>query len=368
MDRLVRFVECLVPISHCNLHCSYCYVVQQNRRDIKADEFQCTPSQIGKAFSPERWGGIMLVNLCGFGETLLCRELPEIAEYILKQGHYVNITNNGTITGRINQLLEMPTEQLSRLCFSFSLHYVELKRLGLLDVFASNVLKVKKAGCSFLIQLNLADEYIECIDEIKSYCIKHFGAYPQIALTRKEGSNFEIFSSRSDEEYVKYGKSFHSPLFDMTLENFRNKRREFCYAGDWTYTLNLATGDLSSCYFSNPFYNIFKNPEERVKKNTVGNHCGSPFCINSSHFMSLGVIPEIKCPTYVALRDRNGEWYTQKTREFLSQKLYDNHKQYGVIDRTISNLRFGKKEKLKLYLKRGKRKFLKVLSSMTFFN
>ena len=340
MDKIVRFVECLIPISRCNLHCSYCYVIQENKRNTKTNVFQHSPKEIGEAFTPHRWGGLMLVNLCAYGETLLCEELPDIIYYILRQGHYINVTNNGTITKRVEEILCKSEGMLSRLCFAFSLHYVELKKRGLLEKFAENVHKVKDAGCSFLVQLNLADEYIACMDEIKEYCVREFGDYPQVALTRKEGEDFQIFTSYSDKEYFHYGRSFSSPLFDFTYQKFKEKRGEFCYAGDWTFTLDLATGDMKSCYFCKPFYNIYDELDKKIKTFTVGNNCGSKYCINSSHFMSLGVIPEIECPSYIALRDRNNNWYTTEMNEFLSQKLFDNNIEYNSFRKKMKNIRF----------------------------
>ena len=61
----------------------------------------------------------------------------------------------------------MPTEFLERLQVAFSFHFLELKRLNKMNIFFENVNKVKSAGCSILVQLNLCDEYIPYIDEIK---------------------------------------------------------------------------------------------------------------------------------------------------------------------------------------------------------
>lgn len=339
MDKLVKFVECLVPISACNLRCSYCYVIQENRRDTKANLWRCDPEKIGEAFNPNRWGGIMLVNLCGFGETLIPKEMPKIIYNILKQGHYVNVTNNGTMSKRFDEIIQYPPAILHRLCFSFSFHYIELKKKGLLREFVENVKKVKNAECSYIIQLNLADEYIDCIEEIKEFCMVHFGTLPQIALTRKEGKEYEIYTNYSEEKYIEIGRSFNSPLFDFTCKNFRVKRKEFCYAGKWSYKLDLASGDLKSCYFSAPHYNIYKNIHERIPANTIGNNCKNSYCVNSSHFMSLGIIPEIQCPTYCSLRERDA-WYTKEMREFLEQKLYDNNKQYSENEKRIVNIAY----------------------------
>ncbi len=186
MNTIKKFFECTVPVSSCNLRCSYCYVMQENRRDIKTDDFILPPEEIGRAFAKTRTGGISLFNLCGFGETLIPEQMPEIIYYLLKEGHFVNVTNNGTMTERIKEMMGFPREYLSRLCFSFSFHYLELIKRDKLQTFIENVKLTRSHGCSAVIQLNMADEYMERIEEIKELCRLEFGAYPQIALTRKE--------------------------------------------------------------------------------------------------------------------------------------------------------------------------------------
>lgn len=341
MDKIVKFVECLIPIATCNIKCSYCYVIQENRRNKLINEMQVSPEVVGKAFAKERWGGTMLVNLCGYGETLAQKDIVEIAKEILKQGHYVNITNNGTMSCRLKEFSDFPKEFKDRLCFAFSLHYVELKKKKLLDIFSTNVNMIRDAGISFLVQLNLCDEYIELEDEIKKYCTDNFGAFPQLALTRREGTDYSIFTEKTEEEYFEHGKSFDSPLFDFTCKNFRVKRKEFCYAGNWSFKLDMATGDLKSCYFSPPFYNIYKNLNEKIPLLTVGNNCGNAYCINSSHFMSLGIIPEISCEKYGNLRDRpNAGWYQSAYLQFVNQKLFGNNKEYSKMQKIIANINF----------------------------
>lgn len=57
MAKIRRFVECLIPITVCNLHCSYCYVIQRNNRKMKQAQLKYTPEQIGQAMMLDRWGG-----------------------------------------------------------------------------------------------------------------------------------------------------------------------------------------------------------------------------------------------------------------------------------------------------------------------
>lgn len=332
-DKIKRFFECLIPVTACNLKCGYCYVIQRDNRKMKMPNLKYPPQIIGKGLSVERLGGICYFSICGAGETLLPKETIEIVYELLKNGHYVNLTTNGTITKRFDELLQLPEEYLSRLHFAFSFHYNELVRLNLVDTFFNNVKKIKSSGCSFLVQINLCDEYLDCWDEIKELCIKEIGAPPQVAATRKENNNngkiekVEFLTELSREEYIKKGKAFNSPLFDFTIKNFNVCRKEFCYAGDWSGTLDLGTGILSKCYGPNR-QDIFENIKKPIDFTAIG-RCDSAFCMNSSHFMSLGIIPEIETPTYASLRNREeAGWYSKKMEFFLNQKLSENNREY----------------------------------------
>ena len=105
-----------------------------------------TPEQIDRAMSKDRWGGVTYFSICGAGETTLQNEIADITYSILKNGHYVNITTNGTIGKRLKEIIEKAEGYVSHLHFAFSLHYLELKRLGLLNTFFDNVNMVRAAG------------------------------------------------------------------------------------------------------------------------------------------------------------------------------------------------------------------------------
>ena len=254
----------------------------------------------------------------------------------------MNITTNGTIGKRLKEIVEKAGEYVSHLHFAFSLHYLELKRLGLLNTFFNNVNMVRAAGASFMVQINLCDEYIPYLQEIEDICIERVGAKPQVAATRKEEKalqKIELLTEHTEAEYQKYGDEFDSPLFRFTMKNFNVKRKEFCYAGDWAGNLDLSNGRFRRCYSSYVFQDIFKNPDEPIRFLAMGTHCGSPFCMNSSHFMSLGVIPEIETPSYAELRNREeAGWYTENMKEFLSGRLYDSNEKYGPTKKLESNI------------------------------
>lgn len=337
MTKIKRFLECLIPVSLCNLECPYCYIIQEDRRNLKLANLRYSPEHIAKALRPERLGGICYISICGAGETLAQKEVIDIVRLLLKDGHYVNITTNGTLSSRFDKLIEYCGSDIKRLHISFSLHYLELKRKNLIDIFFNNITKVKLAGASYLLQINLCDEYIPYIDEIKQLSVKYTGAVPQVALTRDETTKpMKIYSSLTLDDYLEEGRKFSSPLFEFTYKNFNVKQKEFCYAGDWSGVLNLETGWLSRCYASREGQNIFEDVDRPIKFKAVGKHCKSPYCVNSSHFLSWGVVPNLKTPSYGELRERNG-WYSDDMSRTLHQKLSGSNEEYSTIQKIRVN-------------------------------
>ena len=318
---------------------------------------------IGRALTKERLGGVCYFSICGAGETLIPKDTLEIAYQLLKNGHYVNITTNGTLGNRFDEVKTFPEDYRRRIHFSFSLHYNELKRLNLIDTFFDNVKKVKSFGSSFLVQINLVDEYLPVIDEIKEICLKEIGALPQVAATRRENDlkkEIHLMTDLNVDDYIRIGRSFDSPLFDFTMQNFNKSRTEFCYAGAWSGTLNLATGMLSKCYGPN-YIDIFKNIEEPIDFTPIGNHCCSLFCMNSSHFLSLGTIPEFNTPSYAALRNRpEAGWYTPQMEEFLSHKLCENN---DIIDEDKKN-RINKSVSRIIFVNKCKSNIKRIIKSI----
>lgn len=358
-----KFFECLLPTTICNLECEYCYIIQEDRRGMKNIDLDYTVEHILKCLRKERLGGECFFSLCGTGETFLQKELIPLVDGLLEEGHYVNITTNGTITNKIKELIEVIGPKSNRLVFSFSLHYLDLKKRNLINAFFDNVNYVKKNGCSFLIQMNLYDGYLPCIEEIKRLCKEKTGAYPQVAATRLETkgnveNNIKLHTALSDAEYLAIGNGFNSPLFEFTMKNFNVKRKEFCYAGEWSFNLNMKNGVLKDCYHSGKIQDIFSDPNAPIKCCAVGNNCCSRYCINSSHFMSLGVIPSLKTPSYTELRNRvEAGWYNKAMLDVLNTQFKDVNKQYSLLQKIYSNLihkpRYLKR-KIKIFLRGNK--------------
>jgi len=335
-EKIKRFFECYIPVTVCNLKCEYCYVPQNHWKMGQMPTFKYTPEQIARGFSKERLGGECYFSLCGGGETLFPKEVPDIAAALLQGGHYVNITTNGTFSQGFDKLLaKIPSEMIGRFHIAFSFHYLELKRLHLLEVFVSNVLRMRKAGCSIVVQLNLYDGYLPVLDEIKGFSLKHFGAMPQVAATRKEGVPISLLSHLSRDEYKKIGDQFCSPLFDFTMRNFMIPRKEFCYAGDWTFVADLGAGWIMPCYCSSGRVDIFANPDRPIKFEAIGHGCRGQYCQNSSHFMSLGCIPQLFPEvTYASLRNRpEACWYSEEMSYVLNRKLSEANEEYSLVKR-----------------------------------
>lgn len=350
--RIKRFFECLIPVTVCNLKCSYCYVIQRNYRNMRMADLKYTPEHIGKCLTQERLGGRCFFSICGAGETLAQPETLRITKELLQNGHIVNITTNGTLKNRFQEIKYFTQEERERLHFSFSFHYLELKRLNLLEIFFENVLFVKEMGCSMIVQMNLCDEYIPYLDDIKSICKTKIGAWPQVAATRKENTcltKIEFLTEMSDEEYIARGKEFQSPLFDYTVENFNVKRREFCYAGQRSGTLNLADGTLYKCYADPRPQKIFDDPNKEIIFEPIGTNCGSAFCMNSSHFMSQGVIDNNDKRSYCDLRDRpEAGWFNETIKYALTRKLWDTNPSLKLLEQEKYNW---KQRKVVLYYK-----------------
>ncbi len=330
-----RFIECLIPTTICNLRCSYCYLIQEGRRTNEKAFFQYEPSVIKQALTIERLGGTSFISITASGETLSVPELPTIVKSLLENGHFVNITTNGTLTRQLIVLLKETEGYHARLHISFSWHYTELTKFNLTDQFFDNIKKSKESGCSILLQINLVDEYLPYWEEIKRSALQHFDTFPQVALTRKEGRTYQIYSDLTWDEYCNKGNEMDSPLFQFTTRFFMKKRKEYCYAGLWSGKLNLCTGELSGCYGRGIRQNIFEDLTKPIRWMPLGRHCPFKYCFNASHFLSQGIIPELEpLPSYAQLRNREeAQWYCKEMLEFLDAKFTDSNQQLGLLDK-----------------------------------
>ena len=332
MEKIKRLVLGLIPNQKCNLKCEYCYISQVNAWS-EPTPLKYPPEYIAKCLSKERLGGTSLINLTGNGETMLQPDIVPLIDALLKEGHYVEVVTNGTITKNINQVLELPKEELGRLFFKISFHYKELVRINQLDRFFENVKNIHNAGASFTLELMAYDGIESEIENIKEICIEKVGALCHTTIGRNDKRKDKaLLSAHTNTEFRKIWSSFESPMTQFKLDVIGEKRKEFCYAGSWSLFVNMYTGESQPCYWQPYNQNIFKDPLKPIKFVPVGHTCTQPYCTNAHAQLCWGIIPELKSPKYSEMRNRvmsNGdEWLTQECKTFFESKLYESNKPY----------------------------------------
>ena len=332
MPELKRFINCYVPNQACNFRCSYCYIGQKKEFDNTIFECKYPLDTMRKATSLDRMGGLCIFNLCAGGETLLSPNIIPIIRMLLENGHNVSIVTNGTMTHNLEKILLFPKELNELLYFKFSFHYFELNRLNKMSDFFENVYKVRDAGVSFSIDITPCDELVEYIPEIKRiFSEKMDGAMPHISVARDTTTNeLKILSKYPKEKYKEIWSVFDSPKFDYNIEEFLKPHKEYCYAGDKSFSLELSTGNCRICDGApNPaemnFYNIYENPGEEIPFKQIGKRCPMAHCYNCHALLTLGTIPSLSTPTYAEMLDRvdtkGRHWLTGIIRELYSQRL-----------------------------------------------
>lgn len=335
-----RFIDCIIPFTACNLRCPYCYITHTKSWGDSLPQFRYTAEQIGRALSVERLGGVSLVNLCGDGETLLPPEVTDILYQILKNGHYVMLVTNGTLSTRMDNIIKMPQDYLKRLLIKFSYHYLELDKREWLDIFFNNVEKARKAGCSISVELTPSDDAIPSIEKILSLCRQRTGAPCHVTVARDESlDNLPLLTRYSRTDYEHIWNVFQSDLFQFKMSVFGEKRREYCYAGLWSGVLNLLTGEFRQCYKGLYLQNIFENPEKPISFLPIGHHCPEPYCYNAHAFLTLGIIPSVPAPTLAQMRNRicddGSEWLTPEMKDFLNKKLCDENREVSSREKCV---------------------------------
>lgn len=345
MPAIKRFIDCYIPVTTCTLRCKYCYVTTHQLFGGKIPDFQYSLEYVRKALSKERLGGVCLFNMCANGETLLLKGLIDYVRALLEEGHYVMIVTNGTLTNRFDEYAALPKELLAHLFFKFSYHYMELKEKNLLDIFFGNIRKMRDAGASFTLEQTPSDDAIPYRDEIIERAVKELGAAPHITVARDQriDGKLPILTELSREEYIKmWGDKYHSPLFDYKMEIFGVKRKEFCYAGDWTAYMNFITGDMRQCGRSYMNWNVYKDISKPIPFCAIGKHCQELHCYNGHVWISLGAIPELKAPTYAEMRNRvcmdGSEWLKPEMKAFMSTKLYNMNAEYTISEKIYADI------------------------------
>ena len=347
MKRLNKIVWAGLPGTLCNLNCSYCYV--GNNKGSRG-EYVYPVKYMLKCFDPKRFGGPIVFEGTGGGETLLWPEIVDFTEGMLSYGHVVTYNTNLTITPVIEKFCKLQEELRSRLVFPVSLHYLELKRKKLLDKFLANLRMLKSAEIPFFINICISNSYIPHLQEISELLKKEIGLLPLANHIRnydRKGGKIAGGHSQAVEKLVK--ETCDVRAWELQKFIFGTKRTEFCHAGEYSINLNLGTGDYTKCWGSsglrknwrtiliekneskllkkipivksvthklikepNQFLcNIFKNPNEPIKFEPIGK-CPFYDCVCAG-WQCWGLIPKLNVGTFSN---------TYLTKEFVSNEVW----------------------------------------------
>lgn len=341
MDKVKKFFDCYIPTETCNLRCHYCYIAQQHRFGNRLAKFSHSKEETRKAFAKDRLGGPCLFNLCAGGETLLSAEVLPLVRELLKEGHYVMVVTNGTMTKRFQEAAAWPEELRHRLMFKISFHYLEMRRLNMMDTFFSNVDIVKKSGISFTVEITPSDELMPYIEDVKNECMERLGALCHITVGRNDCTDgIDVLTNLSFDEYKKVWSQFNSELFSFKMDLYHKKcNRNFCYAGLWSAYINLDNGDMRQCYSGKILDNIYSDTSRPLHFEAVGYDCTMPYCFNGHAFVTLGDVPSWDAPTYAEVRNRvcedGSEWLSPEMKAFLGSKLEESNPEYSSAYRAL---------------------------------
>lgn len=342
MERIYRFINTNVPSVGCNLRCEYCYIKQHGDEEnvLKIDTekklFKYPVDHMIKALTIERMGGVCMFHLTGSGETMLCPDIMKIVKGMLNNGHYVGMTSNCTVNTVVEQLVNLPENERKRIFIKASFHYKALKQKGLLQVYTNNIKRFKDAGIAFTVEIVSSDYVLDDLDEIKKYSLEQFGALPHVLGGRDETTNGKygvLETELDDDEFYKIYSSFESNLFEFQYSDFSKPLNNmFCYAGDYTGSLDLASGEFYSCTGGTKLTNFFENIEEPVIFLPVGRTCSFPFCFLGFFLQVLVGVGRDEYEqkyTFDSFRDRQcsdgSTWLNPTIRELFSHRCSEWH-------------------------------------------
>ena len=131
-------------------------------------------------------------------------------------------------------------------------------------------------------------------------------------------------------------------MTQFKLDIIGKKRKEFCYAGDWSLFVDMYTGESQPCYWQPYNQNIFANPEKPIKFCPVGHTCTQPYCTNAHAHMTWGLIPQLDTPYYADMRNRKcldgSEWLKSECKSFFTSKLKDQNREYNKMQKIVHDL------------------------------
>lgn len=330
-----------IPLSVCNLRCHYCYLTKRKSSfEGFIPEMRYSPEEVAYAMRPERVGGGCYFNLCADGETLILPDIERYIELLAKEGHYIEVVSNMVLTKRLDKVVALGQDVLSHVEFKCSFHWQQLKERGMLDTFADNVNRAYEAGASINVEVTPPDELIPEIDELKEFSLEHFGALPQLSIARDDSTgDIERLTDLSLEDYNRTWSSFGSEFWDFKTSIFGKKQTGFCYAGAWSYYVNMATGDATQCYCGSKVGNLFAAPDEPLPEKPIG-RCPVAHCYNGHMLLTLGLIPGATNVRYGDIRDRERgdgtHWLQPELHKFFNEKVSESNDEFPELSKYLA--------------------------------
>ena len=317
-----------IPMSICNFRCSYCYLAQRPiHYEGVMPEYRYTPEQFGRAMASERVKGAAFGNFTASGETLLMKDLSKYIKAFVEQGHYAEVVTNLTMTPAIDEILSWERGLLGRVEFKCSFHYLELKKRSLLGVFADNVHRIWAAGASANIEMTAADDVIPYIGEIRDFCMEEFQALPHLTIARDDRTRgIDYLTDLDMEEYDRIWGQFDSDFWRFKKSIFGVRQDGFCYAGAWSYYVDLTNGNARQCYCGEALGDIFEDPGQSFPEKPIG-RCRLPHCYNGHMLMAAGLIPGSSTVRYGDIRNRRmedgKEWLGHDLRNMFNERIFE---------------------------------------------
>ena len=338
MDSIKRIILFRIPMSICNFRCHYCYLAQRDESYQGIQPvMQYTPKQVREAMSLSRLGGHAYMNFCADGETLLVKDIDKYVYELADEGHYIEIVSNMTISSVLDKILSLDKNHLSHIEFKCSLHYLELKKKNLLEVFANNVNRAWRSGASINIEVTPSDELIPFIDGLKEYSLGNFGALPHLTIARNDRTEgIDYLTNLSMDEYDKIWSQFDSDFWSFKKTIFGVQQKRYCYAGLWSLYVDLSSGDTMPCYCGRPLKNVFKHPDKPIDYQPIGD-CPIAHCYNGHALLTLGTIPDATNVRYGDIRDRvrldGTHWLQPELKTFFNTKLSCNNAEISSCEK-----------------------------------
>ncbi len=280
------------------------------------------------------------MNFCADGETLLTKDIDKYIKVLVELGHYAEIVTNMTHTQMVERILSWDRNLLSHVEFKCSFHYLELKRRGLLARFSDNVQKAWTAGASVNVEITPTDELIPFIEEVKVFSLNNFGALPHLSIARDDRTKDITYLTRlSMDDYDKVWSAFDSEFWRFKRSIFGKKQTDFCYAGQWSAHINMATGRATCCYGHLDLGDVLAHPDQPFPSRPIGK-CPIAHCYNGHALMTQGLIPHLFNTRYGDIRDRvrrdGTHWLNKDLRQFFNTKLVESNKELSSGEKRIA--------------------------------